>query len=150
MAQKKKKKKKRGRKAAHFQDSQDVQGQSPWQQDSLFITSMKLEEGTWLWCSSHCSWHVQLQTDYIHIHTRTQCVRLEWQWWWEHPRENTAGTGAAASTRGLCCASKSRWLHNSDPRWLEGRTTRAAFFCAGGTEAFCGSVSFQYAHEPSN
>lgn len=45
--EKEKKRKKRGGKKQHTfktqTDEQDVQGQSPWQQDSLFITSMKLE-----------------------------------------------------------------------------------------------------------
>lgn len=89
--------------AARFQtDAQDVQGQSPWQQDSPFITSMKLE-GRWKWLRrlSHCSWHVQLQRDYTHKRTRTQCLCLEWQWRWERLRESTVGGAAAASTRGL-------------------------------------------------
>lgn len=76
MAQKKKKKKKRGRKAAHFQDSQDVQGQSPWQQDSLFITSMKLEGkehdcGALVTAVDMCNYR---QITYTYTHAHRVCV----------------------------------------------------------------------------
>lgn len=47
MAKKKRKTERKGGGKQHTfktqTDAQDVQGQSPWQQDSLFITSMKLE-----------------------------------------------------------------------------------------------------------
>lgn len=132
--------------AARFQtDAQDVQGQSPWQQDSPFITSMKLE-GRWKWLRrlSHCSWHVQLQRDYTHKRT-VLVFRVAVTLWVSEGKYSRRG----------CCSlhARARWVGGcSGPRWSVGRITPRAKFSvlAEPLPAFYKIVLFKYMYEPSN
>lgn len=79
MAKKRKEGRKGGKKQHTFKtqtDAQDVQGQSPWQQDSLFITSMKLEGkehdcGALVTAVDMCNYR---QITYTYTHTHTVCA----------------------------------------------------------------------------